>query len=310
MTWHAFASYKDGARIRTALVLGETLFDLEAVAKRFAMLSDDAIALQKLDTIIDEWDRLEDPLSALAEMAAKDPASLSAIAGGDSRLALPFKPFRVLCTASNYIEHAAEMQTKLAAKADSMPFVFMKSPTCAIAPEDSVVLPLESQRVDWEVELAAVIARPGRRISAEKALDYIAGYTVVNDISARDMIRRTDFPFSHDWFRCKSFETFLPMGPWFVPRRCIKDPHNLRLSLHVNDIARQDGNTEGMIFNTFEQIEYLSRLMTLYPRDVLATGTPAGVGQGKGIYLAAGDTMVAAVEGIGTLRNPVVAEVA
>jgi 2-keto-4-pentenoate hydratase/2-oxohepta-3-ene-1,7-dioic acid hydratase in catechol pathway len=177
-----------------------------------------------------------------------------------------------------------------------------------VGPGEAVILPRESQKVDWEVELGVVIGRPGRRIPVEAAHQHIAGYVIVNDISARDLTRRSDFPFSHDWFRGKSFDTFAPMGPWFVPRDCIDNLHDLRLTLSVNGETMQDGNTGEMIFDTYEQIAYLSTLLNLKPGDVIATGTPAGVGMGRGVFLKDGDTMVATVEGLGVLSNPVRAE--
>jgi 2-keto-4-pentenoate hydratase/2-oxohepta-3-ene-1,7-dioic acid hydratase in catechol pathway len=174
-----------------------------------------------------------------------------------------------------------------------------------IGPEQTVVIPPQVSRPDWEVELGVVIGRAGRDIDPVQAFDHIAGYTIVNDVSARDKTRRSDFPFSHDWFRGKSFDTFTPVGPWFVPRDCLGDPHDLRLGLKVNDEAMQDGNTSEMIFDAFEQIAYLSTILELKPGDLIATGTPAGVGMGRGVFLKHGDVMTAWVAGIGELRNPV-----
>ena len=119
------------------------------------------------------------------------------------------------------------------------------------------------------------------------------GYTIVNDVSARDRTRRTDFPFSHDWFRGKSFDSFTPLGPVFVPRDCLGDPHNIRLGLNVNEAVMQDGNTSEMIFNIYEQIACLSTTLQLLPGDLIASGTPAGVGMGRGVFLRDGDRMTA-----------------
>jgi 2,4-diketo-3-deoxy-L-fuconate hydrolase len=185
--------------------------------------------------------------------------------------------------------------------------MFMKAETSVVPTLANVVIPPHAERVDWEVELAVVIGRTGRHIAKEDAYDYIAGYTILNDVSARDLNRRTDYPFKHDWFRGKSFDTFGPLGPWFVPRACIAEPQNLRMRLAVNGEMMQDGNTSGMIFNIAEQIEYLSTILTLQPGDLIATGTPTGVGMGRGIYLKAGDVMVASIDGIGSIENPLVA---
>jgi 2-keto-4-pentenoate hydratase/2-oxohepta-3-ene-1,7-dioic acid hydratase in catechol pathway len=160
--------------------------------------------------------------------------------------------------------------------------------------------------LDWEVELGAVIGRRCRHLSVDEAMDVIAGYTIVNDVSARDLNMRDDFPFKFDWFRGKSYDTFGPMGPWIVPASCFGNPHDVRLTLKVNDEVMQDGNTNQMIFNIAEQIAYLSNVLTLEPGDVIATGTPDGVGMGRGVYLKGGDVMIASVERIGSLTNRVV----
>lgn len=301
MSWYALATL-DNAHGPAALVLPDG-----AVA--LADLADAGdLAARSVTSIIQDWVGLEGRIDRMA-LAADNAVRRGDVAlRRDPRTAAPFAPYRVFGAASNYIEHAAEMETKLAAKTDSTPFVFMKSQSSIIGHGEPVVLPPESHKVDWEVELGVVIGRAGRRISEARALDYIAGYVVVNDVSARDLTRRTDFPFSHDWFRGKSFDSFTPMGPWFVPKSCIADLHRLRLTLSVNGEMMQDGTSADMIFNSFEQIAYLSRLLELRPTDLLATGTPAGVGMARGIFLKPGDRMVAGIEGIGHLENPVVAE--
>ena len=172
--------------------------------------------------------------------------------------------------------------------------------------DQALSLALDPAPAVLEPELAVVIGKPGRHIALEDALDYVAGYTVLNDVSARDLNRRTDYPFKHDWFRGKSFDTFGPLGPWLVPRACIAEPQNLRMRLTVNGETMQDGNTSEMIFSVAEQIHYLSSILTLQPGDVIATGTPTGVGMGRGIYLKPGDVMVASIDGIGSIENPLV----
>ena len=184
----------------------------------------------------------------------------------------------------------------------------MKAETSAIGPGETVHIPPESNKVDWEVELGAIIGRTARRVPVRRALDYVAAYTVTNDVSARDLNTRTDFPFKFDWFQGKSHDTFAPIGPWIVPKSCIRDPQKLPLSLTVNDEMMQESDTGSMIFNVREQIAYLSSIVSLLPGDVLMTGTPAGVGAGRGIFLKPGDVMTASIGSIGTLGNPVAAE--
>lgn len=232
---------------------------------------------------------------------------LKPVSGGFGKLAAPTRPARIFAAAANYIEHAEEMGTVLAAKANSNPYIFMKAETAVVGPGTKVVIPPESKQVDWEVELGVVIGREARFVSVDKALDYVAGYTVVNDVSARDLNVRSDFPFKFDWFQGKSFDTFAPIGPWLVPKSCIADPQKLKLELKVNNEIMQDADTGGMIFTVREQIAYLCNILTLKPGDVIATGTPTGVGMARGIFLKPGDVMEANIEGIGVLRNPVAA---
>ena len=301
MGWYALGTCHFGEAARPALILDGQCYDLAEAGFE---------GPATLDLIIRDWDALGGTFDRLAARAASRvrAGDLAGRPVGDVRFVAPFEPYRLFGAASNYIEHAAEMQTKLAAKKDSTPFIFLKSQSSVIGPEEPIRLPPESRKVDWEVELGVVIGRKGRRIRVDQALSHIAGYVVVNDVSARDLTRRSDFPFSHDWFRGKSFDGFTPVGPWFVPRDCLGDPHDFRLTLTVNGETMQDGSSAEMIFNSFEQIAYLSSLLELRPGDLLATGTPAGVGMGRGVFLKPGDRVVAGIGGIGEIGNPVVAE--
>lgn len=310
MNWYALATYDKGQGPRAALVLQDRLFDAtEAIAA--AGLSKHVL-LQGVQAGIEQWAQ---SAPAIAELAARaqDLAAQGAVqplATNSYRLCAPYRPARIFGAASNYYEHAKEMGTQLAPRSESAPYVFMKADSSVIATEVDVIKPANTQKLDWEVELGVIIGRECRNVSVDEAFTVIAGYTVFNDISARDLNRRSDYPFTHDWFRGKSFDTFGPMGPWFVPRDCIADPQKLRMRLSVNEEMMQDDTTEGMVFNIAEQIAYLSSMLTLRPGDLLATGTPTGVGMGSGRFLKAGDVMVASIEGIGSLRNRVVAAAA
>lgn len=307
--WYALATYDSGEGPAPALVLEESLYDLADCWRGFGNGSAPAWATS-VGRVIAQGE--PDTLAALARHAAERVASgaLQAVNGGREAVLAPYSPPRIFGTASNYIEHAAEMNTVLAAKADSSPYIFLKASTSVIGDGGTVLIPPETEKPDWEVELGVIIGRGGRRIRAADALEHIAGYTVVNDVSARDMNRRTDYPFKHDWFRGKSWDTFCPMGPWFVPRACVADLHQLPLQLTLNGELMQDGNTSELIWNVFEQIEYLSSILTLQSGDLIMTGTPAGVGMGRGQFLQAGDVMEARIAGIGAIRNPVAAEAA
>ena len=296
MTWFALATRAAAEGPRPTIQVGGAFHDLHdaAATHGFAAVAGDVTA------IVRDWEARREGLFALAR-------ALEGATGGIGAptLAAPFEPRRIFAAASNFIEHAEEMQTKLAAKAESEPYIFLKTIESVVGPGDTVTVPPQVSRPDWEVELGVVLGRSGKNVPVDAAHDLIAGYTIVNDVSARDRTRRSDFPFSHDWFRGKSFDSFTPLGPVFVPRDCLGDPHAVRLGLRVNGEAMQDGNTSEMIFNIYEQIAYLSTILELRAGDLIASGTPAGVGMGRGVFLKDGDVMDAWVDGIGELRNPV-----
>ncbi len=306
MGWYALASYRSEDVVRTALVLHEGLYDLADVTNSLSRPV--AWAQADLDELLTQWDSIRPEFDVLAEMAAAGVEQLKELTIGANSLAPPIRPSRIFCAAANYAKHASEMGTVLAAKAESRPYMFIKPGTSIIGHNETVVIPDASSQVDWEVELAVVIGRDAHHVSANQALDYVAGYTVINDITARDLNVRDDYPFKTDWFQGKCFDTFGPLGPWIVPSTCIDDPHALDLRLSVNGELMQEETTGAMIFNIGEQIEYLSSVLTLKPGDVIATGTPTGVGMSRGIYLKPGDVMDASISSIGSLSNPVAAE--
>jgi 2-keto-4-pentenoate hydratase/2-oxohepta-3-ene-1,7-dioic acid hydratase in catechol pathway len=209
-------------------------------------------------------------------------------------------PPKIICLGLNYRDHAEEARVPLPER----PLLFSKPSTTIVGPEDPVVYPRISAQVDYEVELAAVIGKRGKDIPESNAYDHVAGYTVFNDVSARD-IQLAD----KQWFRGKSFDTFAPTGPCIVSRDQVSDPHNLKMSLRVNGETRQRSTTANMIFKIPQLIAYISNVMTLQPGDIIATGTPAGVGfyaKPEKRLLRPGDLMEAEIEGIGLLRNRIV----
>ncbi|MHA1208023.1 MAG: fumarylacetoacetate hydrolase family protein [Candidatus Freyarchaeota archaeon] len=217
------------------------------------------------------------------------------------RLRAPIlNPRKIVCLGLNYSDHAEEAGLK----PPDRPILFSKPPTTIIGHEEPVVYPKISSKVDYEVELAVVIGRRGREIPEGKAYDYVAGYMVFNDVSARD-IQFGD----GQWFRGKSFDTFAPTGPCLALREQIPDPQNLKMQMRLNGEVMQDSSTKNMIFKIPYIVSFISDVMTLEPGDIIATGTPSGVG----VYhkpaprlLRVGDVMEAYIEKIGVLRNPVV----
>ena len=307
----ALATYQTRANepARLAFVLDNKLFDVDAV--RAAGVSLNPLVWGRgWPGLLASWPELA-PAVKTAMRQVEDllrAAKLSALDPAGNRLLAPFRPERIFCAASNYIEHANEMGSVLAAKSESRPYMFLKLRNTVIGPGDTIRKPAETQQLDWEIELAAIIGKPGRRIALDNALDHVAGYSIVNDISARDLNVRSDYPFKFDWFQGKCHDTFAPFGPWIVPAWAIPDPQAVDMRLTVNGQEMQKDNTKNMIWSLREQIAYLSTIITLGPGDVIATGTPTGVGMGRGIYLKPGDVIDASIEVIGTLTNTVAVE--
>lgn len=310
MSWIALATYRRADRLAPALVIDNRLYDLEAaLAAGLPSASPDWLS-GGVEAMLRDWATAQAWLRSATPVAASLVASgaIRPVEGGASAVAAPYVPNRIFCAASNYASHANEMGTVLAAKSQSKPYMFLKLSNTVIGDGETIQMPPETSKLDWEVELAAVIGQRCRRVSVEDALDAVACYTIVNDISARDLNIRGDYPFKHDWFQGKCHDTFAPIGPWLVPAWQIPDPQAVNMRLDVNGEPMQQDSTANMIWTVREQIAYLSTIVTLEPGDVIATGTPTGVGMGRGVYLNAGDKLVASIEGIGRLSNQVQAE--
>lgn len=235
----------------------------------------------------------------LAALHRIDPGSLPAVAQGP--LAVPWQGMRkFIAIGLNFADHAAEAGMALPKE----PIVFMKAIDCAVGADHAVVLPQGSTKTDWEVELGVVIGRTARYVDEAQALSHVAGYCVVNDLSEREyQLER-----GGQWDKGKGCDTFGPIGPWLVTADEVPDPQCLSMWLDVNGRRFQTGNTKTMVFGVAQLISYLSRFMTLYPGDLITTGTPPGVGMGvkpEPIYLKPGDTMTLGVEGLGQQRLPV-----
>jgi 2-keto-4-pentenoate hydratase/2-oxohepta-3-ene-1,7-dioic acid hydratase in catechol pathway len=207
------------------------------------------------------------------------------------RLLAPVLPGKIICVGRNYVEHAKEHDSEV----PEVPLLFLKPPSTVIGPGDTILLPPQSQRVEHEGELAVVIGRRGRWISLEEAPAHVLGYTIANDVTARDLQFRDG-----QWTRGKGFDTFCPFGPWIETEF---DPADALVTCHVNGEMRQMASTRDMVFSVRQLIAFASSVMTLEPGDLLLTGTPAGVGP-----LLPGDVVEVTIEGLGTLRNPVAAE--
>ena len=263
-------------------------------------LLDNAGLLRDLSAHVEDitGDTLDD--ATLAKLRALDPADLPIVEGEQRIGACVGNIGKFLCIGLNYSDHAAETGAAI----PKHPILFFKANSAVVGPYDDVVMPRGSEQTDWEVELGVVIGKEAKYVSKEDALEYVAGYCIVNDVSERHFQANL----TGQWTKGKSCDTFGPTGPWLVTRDEVEDPQNLSMSCDVNGKRMQTGNTATMIFTVAEIIEHLSQLFTLHPGDVISTGTPPGVGLGikpEPIFLKKGDVMDLTIEGLGHQRQKV-----
>lgn len=305
MAGYKLATYQSKEGPRAGIVVGDQVFDAAKLTGTPAYAT--------VLAIIEDWKAAQPALKKAAAEAGKRRVKSQPLS--KTKLLAPVRwPTAIYCAGANYADHAAEMSRRMNRPPEPDPHTvglkawhFMKAPRAIADPGATVKISGISENVDWEVELAAVIGRTARNVSEDKALSYVAGYTIANDLSARDRGRRANVgeksPFASDWTKHKSFDGSCPLGPWIVPASQVKNPQNLGLKLWVNDVLKQDSNTKDMIFNLAEQIARLSDGMTLHPGELILTGTPAGVGSARGEYLKAGDVVKLWIEDIGELTN-------
>ena len=267
-------------------------------------------------SILQDWKETHPRLKQAAVGVRNGDSSLQTLALSSTELLAPvLYPGTIFCAGANYKDHVAEMSKalNLPAEADPhelglKPWHFIKpSAPCVRATNTQIPLPAYSKRVDWEAEIAVVIGSECRNVDIDDALEHVAGLSIVNDLSARDHLRRNavpiDSPFRYDWISQKAFDGALPFGPWICPIDEIEDLGNLGIKLWVNDELMQDSSSANLIFSVAEQISHLSTRLTLRPGDVIATGTPAGCGAARGRFLQPGDRVRIWVEHVGTLVN-------
>jgi len=290
------------------LVEDQTVLDVEGVLQALGAEVEGLCPTSVL-SLLENWDKVS-PLLREGGKRNKEMGSGFAQPMAEIRLAAPILyPPNIYCAAANYVDHVNEMKGgSLPEKSQAQPYFFTKlTRQTVIGPDESVQIPYREARVDWEAEIGVVISRRCRKASASEAMKYVAGYLILNDLSDRARNFRKDWFFKFDWLGGKSFDTSAPMGPWITPKDLIRDPHDLSIRLWVNEELMQNSSSRDMYFTIPEQIEYLSELFTLLPGDVIATGTPRGVGHARGIYLKPGDAVSITIEGLGSIRNPVVA---
>lgn len=261
--------------------------------------------------MLQDWTAASDRLAAAADRLVGQPGSRL----DEIELLPPLPgPGAILCTGSNYTCHAHAMERAAGLppgpdpKALGLkPYCFLKISRCVAGPH--VAVPLTGPKLDWEAELAVVIGRTASNVTVEDALDHVAGYTIANDLSARDRFARPQeeatSPFRFSWFNHKNFDASCPIGPALVPAQFVADPQDLAIRLWVNGVLKQDSNTGRMIFNIAEQIAEYSSRITLQPGDLILTGTPAGTGAEDGKFLASGDQVTLEIEGLGRLVHSI-----
>jgi len=267
---------------KTGIVIGDTYYDSSSFGEDYNEVFFETGGLERLKAFVE-----------------KNKGNLPVLPAG-VRLGSPVaRPSKIVCIGLNYVDHARET----GATPPPEPVIFMKSTTALVGPNDNIVIPKNSKKTDWEVELAIVIGKKASYVSEQDALDYVAGYCLHNDVSEREFqIER-----SGTWDKGKGCDTFAPMGPWLATPDEMGDIHNLRLWLTVNGKKMQDGTTANFIFNIPFLISYTSQFMTLLPGDVISTGTPAGVGLGMNpnVYLQPGDVVELGIDKLGQARQNV-----
>ncbi|MBX6764803.1 MAG: fumarylacetoacetate hydrolase family protein [Rubrobacteraceae bacterium] len=317
--WFALGTFADGARVFPGLVLEEErVVDLSRTevpsAGRFSSTRE----------ILQEWDANLAALAGLVERGTSESHDLATL-----RVLPPVEPIQILQSGANYHRHVVDLivaeakaeNPRMSAgeeaevrrrgerlmderAAHGEPYLFLGSPTALCGAYDDVVLPTRGDKHDWELELAAVIGRSGRHVPPGRALDLVAGYTIANDITTRDLVYRPDLKaIGTDWLRSKNAPTFLPTGPYIVPKQFVGDPGELRITLRLNGKIMQDESTADMIFDVARLVSYASSRVTLQPGDLILTGSPAGNGSHWGRFLQEGDVMECEITGLGRQRN-------
>ncbi|MEU2927206.1 fumarylacetoacetate hydrolase family protein [Streptomyces sp. NPDC007251] len=281
-------------------------------------------------TVLDVLDRWETALPRLRALAADTGVARTAVA--DLRVHAPVTPRQVFQSGANYRQHVIDLHVAHRAPGDDrpeserraeaadimdrraaedLPYVFIGLPSAITGPYDDVVLPARAEKPDWELELAVVIGKPAYQVPVKDAPDYIAGYTIANDLTDRATVFRRDMPqIGTDWLRSKNAPGFTPLGPWIVPAESIANPDDLRVTLKLNGETMQDESTKDMIFKVARMVSYASQTARLLPGDLVLTGSPAGNGMHWGRLLRDGDVMEGSVTGLGTQRTRCVAEAA
>lgn len=323
MDRYALATFSTPTQPKTAAVVIN-----DRIAPLDALIGDGASGLLRRGVtvfgLLQAWDEALPALDALCA-SVRDRSDIDWLPVDAVHFHPPVDPVRqIFCTGANYRKHVVDITVDTGAAPEGIegdelrkwaedmmderlrtgdPYVFTKPASAIAGPNDPLILPKNTTKPDWEIELAVVMGREGLHIPLEEAMSYVAGYAVTNDVSARDHIARTDYKIlGTDWLRSKGQPGFLPFGPYLVPARFVPDPYDLKMQLSVSGTMMQDETTADMMFDIARQIEYISRYAKLLPGDIICTGSPAGNGTHYNRYLKDGDFMVGEIEGLGVQR--------
>jgi 2-keto-4-pentenoate hydratase/2-oxohepta-3-ene-1,7-dioic acid hydratase in catechol pathway len=313
--YRLFSYRADDGSARCGIGVAERGYDLQELERHFNLPPSGS-------TVLGVLERWRDAQKTLADLAYRVAAGENGGRGwplAQTEFLPPvLYPNALYCAGANYLDHVAEMEKAFNLPHEpsphatgSPPWHFIKAARQSLIGHGAdVPLPAYSQQVDWEAEVGVVIGRIAKNVSDAEAMDYVAGYTIVNDLSARDHLKRAGArpgsPFEFDWIGQKNFDFSCPIGPWIVPAEDVPNPKSLSIRLWVNGELMQDSSTSFLIFDFADQVSELSKRLTLFPGDIIATGTPAGVGLPRGQFLVPGDRIRIEVEGIGTLENRMV----
>lgn len=319
-----------GCKPFAGVVIDNWVLALNAMKPIAKKMNSSIVGTDTVLEFLEEWECNIDSLSRVVAAVREDNAvSLSKMGAAsldNINIHAPIhNPRQVICVGANYRKHVIELIVaqgigqltanmskegrEIAAPkivdaraAHGFPYAFSALSGAIIGPYDSITIPEATKQADWELELAVIVGRECYQVNESEALTYVAGYTVLNDITSRDLLYRNDMP-GMDWLRSKCSPTYLPMGPFLTPAMFVRDPQNLKMELKLNGETMQDDSTSDMLFSVAKQIAYLSKHVKLLPGDVIATGSPAGNGISKNRFLNDGDVLHGRIEGLGELRN-------
>lgn len=303
------ATYEGLDGVRVGVVEGNQIWDLTAAAEASGLI--DVADVADMRALLETGEAGLDAVRATSMWATNNNRSDLSVPLQEVTLLAPLPcPGKLMCLAGNYASHIEEGGGSYIGKEKMIPRFFIKPCSSVTATEQPIRIPPSTAFADWELELAVVIGKRGRDLTPEQAEEHIMGYTIFNDISARELTFRNDLPeqegdWFFDWLVGKWLDTFGPMGPWITTRDDIPHPDRLRMQLWHNDQLQQDANSGQMIFSPAEALSFVSQFITLEPGDILSTGTPAGVGHVKKVRLEPGDRIKGEIEGLGVLENTV-----